>query len=134
MNPEIKEQFVTALESGMYPQASGRLVRYEDNELIGFCCIGVLSDLAVKAGVAEWRPYVSGDNAGLGIVPKGADEDAVPEAFSLPLVVAEWAEVEIVEEQDIFFGPDRATDSLIALNDQFGQNFEQIAQVVKVKL
>jgi hypothetical protein len=51
MNSTIKAQWLEALRSGRYKQ--GRLcLRSED----GYCCLGVLGDLAVQAGVVEWGP------------------------------------------------------------------------------
>lgn len=50
MNQEIKKLWCEALRSGNYKQ--GTLALY--NKKAGtYCCLGVLTDLAVKAGVAE---------------------------------------------------------------------------------
>lgn len=50
MKKEIKELWVQALRSGEYNQSFCSL-----NNGIGYCCLGVLCDLAVKDGVGEWR-------------------------------------------------------------------------------
>lgn len=50
MNSTIKQQWCSALKSGEYVQGSGRL-KNEDNS---FCCLGVLTDLAVKSNVGQW--------------------------------------------------------------------------------
>lgn len=50
MNPEIKTQWVAALRSGEYEQGRGVLHHVPTNT---FCCLGVLCDLAAKAGVVE---------------------------------------------------------------------------------
>lgn len=47
MNPEVKNRWVAALRSGNYNQGSGAL-RDINN---GFCCLGVLCDLAVQDGI-----------------------------------------------------------------------------------
>src|SRR5690348_17476896 len=47
MDPQIKAEWVAALRSGEYRQGSGTLRSDQDE----FCCLGVLCDLAVKAGV-----------------------------------------------------------------------------------
>lgn len=46
MNPEIRAQWTDALRSGRYKQGNGYLHRGDDS----YCCLGVLCDLAVKAG------------------------------------------------------------------------------------
>jgi hypothetical protein len=46
MNKEIKEQWIKDLRSGKFPQTTGCLV---DDK--GFCCLGVLSEQARKAGI-----------------------------------------------------------------------------------
>lgn len=53
MKPEIKELWLKALRSDEYTQTK-RVLR--DSK--GFCCLGVLSDLAIKSGEfseAQWR-------------------------------------------------------------------------------
>lgn len=66
MNPEIKKLWVEALRSGEYRQGKGCLrIKHHDGG-DNYCCLGVLSDLAVKAGVGKWglvdgngrRPHV----------------------------------------------------------------------------
>ncbi len=51
MNELIKEQWVAALRSGDYLQGSGALHRVLERDW--FCCLGVLCELAVKAGVVQ---------------------------------------------------------------------------------
>lgn len=49
MKPEVKSNWVEALESGDYEQTDGGLCKLD--EAGGkFCCLGVLSELAVKSG------------------------------------------------------------------------------------
>jgi hypothetical protein len=55
MNPEIKAAWVAALRSGQYQPLRGALAPDEDApgiEPLRRCCLGVLCDLAVEAGVA----------------------------------------------------------------------------------
>ena len=68
MNRDVQARWVAALRSGEYPQATGCL-----RNDVGFCCYGVLTDLAVKAGVGEW----------------GTDFD--PSLGLLPRLVVDWA-------------------------------------------
>ena len=45
--------WVEALESGDFDQARGTLREKVDGEVIGYCCLGVATDLAVRAGVTS---------------------------------------------------------------------------------
>ena len=47
MKQEIKQQWATALRSGKYAQGQA----YLRNDRDEMCCLGVLSELAVEAGV-----------------------------------------------------------------------------------
>jgi hypothetical protein len=50
LKPEIKEIFIAALESGEYKPAEG-VLRTNDKKNPRHCCLGVLEECAVKAGV-----------------------------------------------------------------------------------
>jgi len=52
MNPEIRAQWCAALRSGEYQQGEGQL-----RSGVGYCCLGVLSELAVKAGATSPAVY-----------------------------------------------------------------------------
>lgn len=52
MNQERKAQWVAALRSGEYKQGTGYLHRKAHGEE-RFCCLGVASDLAWRAGAVE---------------------------------------------------------------------------------
>jgi len=52
MNEEIKAQWIAALRSGRYPQGAGSLCRSIDDKK-QYCCLGVLSELAVLEGIIE---------------------------------------------------------------------------------
>lgn len=93
MKPEIKAQWVQALRSGDYKQGQGRLVRrgyaYERDGQVTHCCLGVLCELAVKAGVTE-RDV----NPVLGIVGYRAPGSSISVSTYLPETVRQWAEIE----------------------------------------
>jgi hypothetical protein len=95
MRPEIRDLWADALESGEYRQTKGVLaqVEHQDGEYVitGACCLGVLSDLAVKAGAIP-QPTVLGNEAsnGYGDVFEYGDEG--DSSFTgLPMEVARWA-------------------------------------------
>lgn len=53
MNKRIKKLWIKALRSGKYKQGQGQLRRGRKPENAVYCCLGVLCDLAVKAGAIE---------------------------------------------------------------------------------
>lgn len=112
MNKEIKARWVDALRSGDYKQGTGAL-RSKDDE---FCCLGVLMDLAVKAGVLE-EPRLY-----------GLDEAYYYEGYAasdLHSKVMEWAGI---NRSGYIKG---ANISLIELNDAYRLSFEHIAIVIE---
>ena len=77
MNPEIKAQWVAALRSGEYKQGVGYLHRDDT-----FCCLGVLCDLAIKAGAPEVEENRH---------PAGSMSTYNGSELVLPSSVMEWA-------------------------------------------
>lgn len=55
MNKEIADRWVTELRSGNYPQTTGMLhvIESTTERPTGFCCLGVLCEMAVKDGVID---------------------------------------------------------------------------------
>lgn len=123
INPEIKELWCNALESGEYLQATNRL-RTET----GFCCLGVLSDLAVKAGVQKWT-YNTDDCEGYGI----PNEDGSFTRGLLPKDIQNWAGLTGPAACDPVVRTDNKTHRLSALNDQ-GYDFKTIARLIREQL
>lgn len=84
MDPTIKAQWVEALRSGEYKQGKSKLHLVEENT---YCCLGVLCELAVKAGVTTSQVV---SLPGYGPVtfygPEGSRRDDL-----LPRDVMEWA-------------------------------------------
>lgn len=72
MNQAIKAQWLAALRSGAYKQTTGMLRK--DN---GYCCLGVLCDLASKTGIGTWSglgrfevPYfIADDGRSIDLLP-----------------------------------------------------------------
>jgi hypothetical protein len=84
MNPEIRALWSGALRSGKYEQGTGWLNR--DGR---YCCLGVLCELAVEAGIAERR--TAGEFNVSGYAALGLSSDYEGEKATLPAVVANWA-------------------------------------------
>jgi hypothetical protein len=124
MNPEIKAQWLTDLRSGEFEQGRGYL--NIDGKL---CCLGVLCEQAVRAGVIE-------SSGGQGMVRYDGKEDV------LSPKVREWAGLPETNKYD---NPNNPTvtvlgteASLAELND--GENtwephtFGQIADLIEAQL
>jgi hypothetical protein len=123
MNPEIKALWLESLRSGEYVQGTGTL-RSENDE---YCCLGVLCDLASKAGVGSWakdNAYVTTESEQFGV---------------LPGEVQEWAGMEtstglLFESMTLNvpgpYGDDYVVNTLIDLNDN-GMDFASIADVIE---
>jgi hypothetical protein len=105
---EIRAKWVAALKSGEYSQTRGMLRRRD-----GFCCLGVLCDLAVKEGIIP-EPTLS-----VGNKIYSYDE----EAGVLPVKVREWVGLSDVHGN-------YATSSLITDNDG-GRSFNVIAEIIE---
>lgn len=126
MNAEIKAQWVAALRSGEYRQGEGMLHHVRDDN---YCCLGVLCDLASKAGV---EVYVS-------VEFNRTSYDG--NAHSLPPSVQEWAwldselpEVGLSTAAVLEVGGSEDEPAHLAgLNDN-GWSFEQIADQIDMDL
>jgi hypothetical protein len=96
MKDELKQGLINNLRSGEYKQGRKRLrVRQEEGGESSFCCLGVLTDMAVKEGIVEWRekdahPGRLDDVDGM-IIPAYDEERQYTEEFTLPNAVANWA-------------------------------------------
>lgn len=59
MNPEIREQWATALESEEYSQGRGNLCHLNSDGIKEYCCLGVLTDLYLRAHELKWVSYLN---------------------------------------------------------------------------
>lgn len=88
MDAEKKAQWVAALRSGEYKQTAGVLYRTVGgmdpfDYPVGYCCLGVLTDLAVKDGVGEWSRTA---DCATHVHSLGHND------YVLPTSVAEWCD------------------------------------------
>jgi len=136
-NQTVIKQWVDALRSGEYEQTIGKLGRadnYTDHHGFkyrsGHCCLGVLCELAVKAGVADRHAPV--DMALSGIAYDG-------ELNTLPPRVQNWAGLDsnnptvghLIVYADEDGKTEQATDMLSTLNDEFNKSFAEIADAIE---
>lgn len=113
MDPGIRAQWTAALRSGEYRQGQAVLRSINDR----FCCLGVLCDLAEKAGVI--RAHKTPDDWAYD------GEDAY-----LPEAVMDWAG--ITDASPHVNVPSSMEDdpSLTSLNDDEEWTFDQIADAI----
>lgn len=119
---EIQADWADRLTSGQYQQLGGGL-RGEilTTGKVGHCCLGVLCDMAVKAGIGQWA-----DRTGLNsryFTDDGVASDAYP-----PPPVVEWAGLR--DAQGYFVDYPSNIHTLSGMNDT-GSSFEEIAAVIR---
>ena len=120
MNPEIKAQWVAALRSGEYEQGTEYLHRGDT-----FCCLGVLCDLAIKAGAPEVKE--NRRHAGGVSVYSGSES-------SLPSSVVEWAGLSYSDPFLVFkCGEVNECHPVSDFNDS-GTTFNEIADLIEAQL
>lgn len=136
MNKDVKQKWVAALRSGEFEQCKGTL-RMGDS----FCCLGVLSELAVRDGVIE-PPVALGDDDWRSHRGDGQPVWAYDnEAGHLPDAVANWAGLTYSYESYDVPGttaetgpecdPEAGGNRLSYYNDDRGMTFSEIANIIE---
>jgi hypothetical protein len=156
VNAEVKQQWLDALRSGEYEQTRGRLRRgmpldpedLDDGYNAGYCCLGVLCDLAVKAGVTqlhEERPFEGSDyeNERNYVSYSYGVSESRKDSSVLPPEVVKWAGLgnavdavnpyvepptEAPSEKNGYEFTPRAT---LASENDGGKSFEEIAKIIE---
>lgn len=121
MDTTIKADWVDALRSGRYSQGQ---VMLNNKQQGTFCCLGVLCEMAVEAGVIERDPDT------VTFPSQSATYYGVKRDYSssfLPEAVQEWAGINSVGE---FINDTGSRDSLVDHNDN-GKTFRQIADIIE---
>lgn len=137
MNPEVKGKWLTALRSGDYEQIDGQLNK--GNE--GFCCLGVLCEIAVADGVIEKNPpsddLTLHDAGSVGYRSKEDNGKSYTEYDILPEEVMVWAGLDS-RNPPVQFRWDKedepATFIISDLNDDKRLKFTEIADVIEEQL
>lgn len=121
MRADIKSEWLAALRSGKYKQATGVL---HDPASGGYCCLGVLCEIARKHGIVDLR----------------IDDQGAFYGHSMhlpPYAVQEWAELPERNPEVPFSacgcGCSRNT-VLSEINDNGNMNFSQIADLIEKHL
>lgn len=142
MKPEIREQWTAALRSGEYEQTTENLKKDLGDGKVGYCCLGVLTDLAIKAGVPVVTKEVESTRHTCSEdVEAGECKDVPATAYYFdggssytPSSVMEWAGLHVSNPAVPYkVHPDFPNDdhmSLAALNDGEHLDFNQIADLI----
>lgn len=89
------EMLITALKSGEYKKGSGKLCRIDQNGNKAFCCLGVLSELAIKNKISVIQitepAFLSTDNH--------VKYDESP--YGLSKNTAKWAGIDMDDEYEL---------------------------------
>jgi hypothetical protein len=159
MDSRVKGLWLDALRSGEYKQAKEMLAKVnpETEEVEGFCCLGVLCDLAVKEGVIpspvrvdKYERVLGGD------LPKDRYQYGDPEAdlylntstAELPEAVRLWAGLDDTspsiqtvpnpeydpDDDDEYAESETISAGLAELNDDHGYDFSGIADLIEAEL
>lgn len=126
MKENIKEMWVTALRSEEYEQGRNYLHQSREGKS-QYCCLGVLTDLAKKNGVAlsVMEPFPEATDRTV-IYDDGASTYA---AFT-PKAVVDWAGLDSDDPEVMVDG---VSTSLAVLNDT-GSTFAEIADLIEREL
>ena len=122
LKPEIKVRWRAKLESGEYPQSTGRL-----KSIKGLCCLGVLGDLAVEDGVASW------DNNNLVVKSTGLMErNAFPKEL-LPWAFEGVSMAGIPDQLNFvyFTEEDLSETSCLTAENDIGLTFPEISKLIE---
>lgn len=119
MNQDVKAQWLTALRSGQYHQGRGYL-----NHAGKYCCLGVLCELAVRAGVI--RKMKTDDES---TIAYGHEEnEGLP-----PREVAEWSGLSQFSCNPMVTEANGERSCVSTLNDR-GRTFAEIADLIEEQL
>lgn len=123
---QVRKDWVAALRSGEYKQGKG-LLRRPGKTGDKFCCLGVLCEMAVKAGVIPAAKYMEaativGDRYGYGGGKTGPSTELPPKK------VRDWAG--ITTENGTFDVQGDFPNTLTELNDN-GKTFKAIAKIIE---
>lgn len=130
MKKAIRDAWVNALRSGEYQQGRGTLRRFNTDDGVrsdSYCCLGVLCDLAERAGAVD--SYESGVAPDNGRVEYGSVLER--EAWFLPLSVRNWSGLDASDPPVEYEG---VACSLTSLNDDIQLSFTEIADIVESQI
>lgn len=143
MDPGVKALWLEALRSGKYEQGNSVLRTGDDK----YCCLGVLCDIAAKAGIipeptvrtgavdvggADISAFRFGNETGLNQWGYDKDPDESGQLAYLPKSVVAWAGVPRYGDRYWAEGVESRPEGLAVLNDA-GKSFTEIADIIEAE-
>ena len=131
MKADVKKLWVDALRSGDYEQGKYQLAKTGDDGVTRYCCLGVLCDLAVKAGVIDAPEIVDGSHSYADPFPF---DSGYRNGTDLPARVLEWAGIDNPNPMIATLADSAITDYKVRAsyaNDSFQWTFERIAAEIE---
>lgn len=119
MRTEVRDLWVAALRSGIYPQSHAGRLRTEE----GFCPLGVLCDVAATVGVLAWENIDSSWFIGPWI-----------DGTTVPPLIYDWAGFAGMHPSQLVpleYGG--VVHPVYRLNDRFKLDFDKIAELVETQ-
>ena len=123
MNQYVKQKWITALRSGEYKQAGGRLRKGDC-----YCCLGVLTDLYDKDIQNDHHGWYEEDGH------YGYASDGVTVEATLPRSVMKWADLTECSPTVLEERMGQPVTSLAYLNDKEALDFNQLADIIEAQL
>lgn len=134
MKPDIKKRWIEALRSGEYKQGKQQL-KIVSSDPPCYCCLGVLTDLAVKDGICAWWDDEGGTDYESGIYRADGTPYVDPYREQLPNCVVTWANLDDEAPRLLpSMNPDESYEYLSGINDEFGFSFDRIANLIEEQL
>lgn len=131
MDQEIKARWLAKLESGEYEQTTEHLATSD-----GYCCLGVLCEIAVEDGIVFKAENKSESNlTGKTVYSYISKLDAQDSSESvLPMAVMEWSKIGSTNPgAHLEFDGVEYWEYLSELNDEHKKTFPEIAEVIREK-
>jgi hypothetical protein len=125
MNPQIKAEWMARLRSGEFEQGKRALQKNGK-----FCCLGVLSEIAADAGVAERCSFNSVNGDGDPVVSVRYNDYT----GTLSSEIGRWSGLYGLEVPDEAGDPVNVETMLMHMNDHLGKTFPEIADWVEENL
>lgn len=132
MKPEIKDEWVKRLVSGIYPQGVSFLNSMGADRVRRFCCLGVLCEMAVEDGVVLREIHVTGSGVHF-VAYQDIGGQRTSSSTGLTPAVRSWARL-VVLSNPLSGNVGVGETNLMRLNDSDKKSFREIAGYIQEHL